>query len=211
MSDMFRGFYSEPLDYVPDNMHKPPIPPKQISLVADNLDIILDKNGKKKGYSWNYGETVSIPITVDVPIRVEADAYCSDVEGEEPTIDTAGRIGQKFYNTRDMRSWVLISYAPNNMSFIWKEDPRFTFPEDGERMMVDSPNMNGKYILAEFINFRGEQMFERLYEDVNSAEFVIDITDSLNIHRGIYDLYIYVGDEENQYKKLTKRYEIVVR
>ena len=44
---MFRGFYSESPNYIPDNMHKKPIPPETVSLVKDNLDIILDKNGKK--------------------------------------------------------------------------------------------------------------------------------------------------------------------
>ena len=61
-------------------------------------------------------------------------------------------------------------------------------------------------------------MFERVFWGVNSAEWTLDQPQSLSLHRGIYDLYIYVGDEHKselldrkEYKKLTKVYEIVVR
>ena len=36
MSEMFNGFYTEPPTYIPDNMHKKPLPPKTVSLVRDN-------------------------------------------------------------------------------------------------------------------------------------------------------------------------------
>jgi len=208
---MFKGFYAEPVSYVPDNMHKKPEPPKTISLVKDNLDIILGKDKKKKGYSWNYGETVSIPISVDVPIKIEPNAICSVEVGEEPGFNTPGIIGQRYYNLVDVRSWTLTSFVPFSKSFIWTEDKRFTFPENGSRGVMVRPNMKDKYILVEFLNFRGEEMFERVYEEVNSVDFVIDIEKSLEIQRGIYELTIYVGSEEQNYKKLTKRYEIVVR
>lgn len=219
MSDMFRGFYAQPPGYIPDNMHRKPLPPKTISLVSDNLDIILDKNGNKKGYSWNYGETVSIPISVDIPVRVEANAYYTYEIGEEPKFDTVGFPGQKFYNLADVRSWVFTSYVPDTKSFIWTEEPRFTFPENGIKKVYIHPNMANKYILAELINFRGEQIFERLYEEKNEAQWTLSQEESLALPRGIYDLYIYVGTtynedgtaRENEYKKLTKRYEIVVR
>lgn len=79
--------------------------------------------------------------------------------------------------------------------------------------------MANKYILAELINFRGEQIFERLYEEKNEVEWTLSQDESLDLPRGIYDLYIYVGTtynedgtaRENEYKKLTARYEIVVR
>lgn len=211
MSEMFRGFYAEPPTYIPDNMHKKPLPPRSSSLVKDNLDIILDKEGKKKGYSWNYGETVSIPISVRLPVRIEWDAYYTDSHGKEPGITTAGNIGQKFYNLKDVRSWILTSYVPDNNSYIWTEEPRFTFPENGAQFVEICPDMRDKYILVEFINFRGEQMFERVYYGSDEIHWTLNIEQSLEIPRGIYDMYIYVGDEENQYKKLTKRYEIVVR
>lgn len=219
MSDMFRGFYAEPPGYIPDNMHHKPLPPKSVSLVRDNLDIILDKNGNKKGYSWNYGETISIPISVDLPVRIEQNAYYTYELGEKPEVNTPGFPGQKFYNLADVRSWVLTSYVPDAGSYIWTEEPRFTFPENGIKKVYIHPDMTNKYLLAEFINFRGEQMFERVYREVNEADWTLSQEESLNIPRGIYDLYIYVGTSynedgtarENEYKKLTTRYEIVVR
>lgn len=219
MSDMFKGFYMEPPWYIPDNMHKKPIPAKTISLVDNNLDVILDKNGNKKGYSWNYGETVSIPISVDIPIRIELNAYYTYEVGEQPTFSTVGVLGQKFYNLSDVKSWVLTSYVPDNKSFIWTEEPRLTFPENGAKKVYVRPNMTNKYILVELIDFRGEQIFERLFEEKNQVEWTLSQDESLNLHRGIYDLYIYVGTtynedgtaRDNEYKKLTHRYEIVVR
>ena len=218
MSDMFRGFYLEHPGYIPDNMHKRPLPPKNVSLNNDNLDIILDKHGHKKGYSWNYGETVSIPISVKVPVRIELDAYCTEEPGEKPTVKTVGRPGQKFYNLKDVKSWVMTSYVPDDKSFIWSEEPKFTFPENGAKLVYVCPDMTGKYILAEFINFRGEQIFERIYNEVEETTWDLNQLQSLAIQRGIYDLYIYVADLRDEedtstgvYKKLTKRYEIVVR
>ena len=218
MSDMFRGFYAEPPGYIPDNMHHRPLPPKTVSLVKDNLDIILDKNGNKKGYSWNYGETVSIPISVDIPVRIESNAYYTYEVGEEPQLSTVGIPGQKFYNLADVRSWVLTSYVPDARSYIWTEEPRFTFPENGLKKVYVHPDMTGKYILTEFINFRGEQIAERVFDEVNEINWTVNQQQSLAIPRGIYDLYIYVADayetaipEDRKYKKLTKRYEIVVR
>lgn len=211
MSDMFRGFYAEPPTYIPDNMHKKPLPAKSASLVKDNLDVILDKHGKKKGYSWNYGETVSIPISVTQPVRIELDAYCINSHGKEPGITTPGRLGQKYYNLKDVRSWVLTSYVPDTGSYIWTEEPRFTFPENGPKLVYVEPDMRGKYILVEFVNFRGEQMFEDVFFNSDEMHWTLGTEESLKLHRGIYDMYIYVGDEEAQYKKLTKRYEIVIR
>ena len=218
MSEMFNGFYSEPPNYIPDNMHKFGPPPKQVSLVGDNLDLILDKDGRMKGYSWNYGETVSIPISVDVPVRIEIDAYHTSVQGEEPTLSTVGYIGQKFYNLVDVRSWRLNSYVPDTKSYIWLEDRRFTFPENGGELVYVRPDMKDKYILVELISFRGEQVFERVYCDLNKVDWTLDRQESLDLPRGIYDLYIYVGDvpkpellDRKESKKLTKRYEIVVR
>lgn len=215
---MFKGFYLEPPTYIPDNMHKKPLPPRYVSLVKDNLDCILDKNGKLKGYSWNYGETIKLPISVKAPVRIEGNAYRTSKPGEVPRLDTQGFIGQKFYNLRDVKSWVLTSYVPSTQSYIWTEEPRFTFPENGQELVYIEPDMKDKYILVEFINFRGEQMFERVYDEVLETIWELDQTESLAIPRGIYDMYIYVGDNHrpellgrDEYKKLTKRYEIVVR
>ncbi len=211
MSDMFRGFYTEPPTYIPDNMHERRKLPKTVSLIGDSLDVILDKHGHKKGYSWNYGETVSIPISIRQQVRVEMDAYCFSLHGKEPDINTVGRIGQKFYNLKDVRSWIMTSYVPDTRSYIWTEEPKFTFPENGEKLVEVCPDMRGKYILVELIDFRGEQIFERVFFDADTIHWTLNIEESLALQRGIYDMYIYVGDEEAQYKKLTKRYEIVIR
>lgn len=218
MSQMFESFNHIPFGYIPDNMHKPPKMPGHKELVLDNLDAILDKEGKKKGYSWNYGETVSIPITVNIPVRVETDAYLTDEIGVKPDITTQGYVGQKFYNLRDVKSYVMRSYVPANQSYMWMEEPRFTFPEAGPKLVMITPDMTDKYILCEFMNFRGEQMFEQSYQEVNECNFVIDHDLSLALLRGIYELNIYVGDNYDEYttdgtemKKLTKRYEIVIR
>lgn len=209
--NMFKGFYAEPLDYIPDNMHKKPPLPKTAQIVSDSLDVIYDKYGRMKGYSWNYGETVTIPISVDLPIRIEADAYFSTIPHEEPKLTTAGHLGQKFYNLIDAVSWKLTSYVPDNKSFIWTKEPRLTFPENGARLVYLTPDMTDRYILVEFINFRGEQMFERIEEGKNHYDWSLNIDESLALLRGIYEMNIYVGDVKNQYKKLTKRYEIVIR
>lgn len=218
MSEMFNGFYLEPINYIPDNMHRKPIPPKSISLVKDNLDRILDKYGKLRGYSWNYGETVKLPISVKAPVRIEGNAYRTAELGVTPLLTTPGFIGQKFYNLRDVKSWVLTSYVPSAKSYIWTEEPRFTFPENGQELVYIEPDMKDKYILVEFINFRGEQMFERVYDEVLETTWDLSQPESLAIPRGIYEMDIYVGDNHrpellgrDEYKKLTKRYEIVVR
>ena len=216
---MFNSFYSEAPGYIPDNMHKKPVPPPPTtSLINHNLDIILDKHGKKKGYSWNYGETVSLPISVDLPITIEMDAYYTSELGERPTIYTAGTLGQRFYNLVDVKSWTMNSYVPSDRAYNWVEDKVFTFPNNAPKLVYIHPDMKDKYILCEFLNFRGEQIFEKVYKEQNSVSWKIDQELSLKIPRGIYTLMIYVADEHRpellgreEYKKLTKRYEIVVR
>ena len=209
MSYMFDSFHNIPYCYIPDNMHLPPRPPEVKKLTDTNLDIILDKRGRKKGYSWNYGETVAIPLTVNIPIVIEHDAYYTIEAGKAPETTTVGHIGQKFYNLKDVKSYFMVSYVPAENSYIWVQDKQFSYPENGTVLVTVEPDMQGKYILAEFLNFRGEQMFEQVYEEVNNAEFVIDIDQSLELQRGIYELTTYVGSED--YKQLTERYEIVIR
>lgn len=221
MSYMFNSFYNIPCCYIPDNMHPKCKPAGVRKLTNTNLDVILDKKGKFKGYSWNYGETVSIPLTVNFPIRIETDAQYTYDPDFIPGHDTQGKIGQKFYNLASVKSYFLKSYLPTEKWFMWEEESLFTYPEDGHMLVDVKPDMKGRYILAEFLNFRGEQIFEEVYYGVNSAELEINIPGSLQIPRGIYSLAIYVGttlpeDEEEykkvkQYKHKSEEYEIVVR
>lgn len=222
MSQMFDSFYNIPYCYIPDNMHpRICIPPKNLSMINTNLDAILDSKGRFKGYSWNYGETVSIPLTVNFPITIETDAIYTYEKDKAPDHFTSGKVGQKFYNLSSVESYVLKSYIASEKWFMWEKEPAFTYPEDGKMIIEVKPDMAGKYILAEFLNFRGEQVFEQVFSEVNSAKLDIDIESSLGIPRGIYSLAIYVGttlpeDEEEykkvkQYKHKSEEYEIVVR
>lgn len=221
MSYMFNSFYNIPRCYIPDNMHPRCRPSGLKRLTGKNLDAILDSKGKFKGYSWNYGETVEIPLTVNFPITIENDAIYTYDPSEVPGHLTPGKIGQKFYNLASVESYFLKSYVPSEKWFIWEKEPVFTYPENGHMIIDVKPDMKGKYILAEFLNFRGEQMFECVFDEVNSASIDIDIPKSLAIPRGIYSLTVYVGtslpeDEEEykkvkQYKHKSEEYEIVVR
>ena len=205
---MFATFDRQPCWYFPDNMHEPEPIPKNISMNNNSLDLIV-KNHKICGYSWDYLNTVIIPISVNTLLLVDQDAYVSDIIGDAPTIDTPGRLNHKFYNTVDVKSWTCVDFDPDKEHYIWVQDSLLSFLTGGEKEINITPNMFGRKIVCVFKNFRYEEIKTFTYEDVNDADIVIDIDFSKQLLKGIYYLEVYIEDKTE--KTLTNKYEIIVR
>ena len=210
-TNMFKSFEHQPVWYIPDNMHELPKNPVSLSLNNNNLDFILDNNDptKIRGYSWNFGETCEIPISVNKQIFVNSDSYITDIINDHPTEHTEGHYLQKFYNTVDVRSWTMVDFEPTCDKYTWQEDEMLTFMNDGDMLINITPKMFGRKIVAKFLNFRKELLLKFVYEDVNDTEVIIDKETSSKLLRGVYTLEIYIEDEYRN--SLVNRYEIIVR
>lgn len=208
---MFDSFYNQPEDYYPDNMHKrrKPLPPYEA--LSNNALHEIHKNGKFVGYWWHKGDTVSIPLSVNTNISVEDTAIIYDVVGAEPGLDQVGFLGQRLYNIVDITSWTMIRNLPNmtGMQYLWKKDDVFTFPTYGELGLRLMPNMEGKNIIVQILNFRREEVLR--YEFYNTSDCVVDINkeDSDKILQGVY--YLKVSIESNNTLKQVDYYELQIR
>ena len=112
---MFDSYDNLPEGYIPNNMF--PIPPV-IALTADNNNLITKRNcrGQVYGYEWSYGDTVSIPISLNLKIYVYPNDLICKEQGQEPSSSyDVAKIGDRFYNTIDMKSWRLDSIIPDNL------------------------------------------------------------------------------------------------
>ena len=197
---MFDKFDNTPEDYIPDNIH-PPIPRYEEVFEIDNLDVLCHNK-----YSWDYGETLSIPVTNSFIIKVEDSSIIYDVAGVAPSQLTSGDIGTRAYNIVDVKSWRCVNISEGTEElptlYEWQQDAKFTVPSGGTTEIVVNPSMVDKYLEAKIYNFRMEEMFTTRFEGVNSAHLEIDKELSSMLLPGIYYLRIYIvgyqdADEEN--------------
>ena len=129
MQNMFTNYEDLSSVYVPNNEKAELENNKVIDLSLPKKE--YDNSGKFVGYSWNYGETLTIPYSVNKVIYVEEDALVYDISGVSPSISTIGTFGQKAYNTADRKSWVCKTL--DSSKYIWEEQDEFTYPENGKK------------------------------------------------------------------------------
>ena len=98
MRDMFDSYSNLSDIYVPDNTTK-----RQNTFVyfTGNKDINREYNIKREfiGYSWSYGDTVLLNLSMEKKIMVEEDAIVYDEYEQFPDSSTIGIKGQRAYNT----------------------------------------------------------------------------------------------------------------
>lgn len=211
-SQMFNGFYFQPENYIPNNMHKkPPILPNSFQLDNSGLHKLYSKNKLFKGYWWNYGDTVSIPLTVNTDISVESTALIYDQPGAEPLLNQAGYQGQRLYNIVDLTSWTMIQAVPidGGTNYLWKKDATFTYPTYGELSLKLIPDMRDKTIVAQILNFRREEEFKFEFYAVNDCTIEITPDISKKLLQGIYYLRVTIQSENNT--KEVDYYELNIK
>lgn len=205
---MFTTYDNQPDFYIPDNMHLKPLPP--INLEVDNESLHgICRDGRFYGYWWKYGDSIKIPISANLTISVDSHSFIYDVPGECPSMYQPGFVGQKAYNIVDVQSWTMIRYVPETGMYLWAKDEKLTYPSNGELSLEIMPNMKGKKIVAQIVNFRKEEIFKFEFCDMNKCFIELDKEKSSKLLRGNY--YLIINYETDTYSKQTDYYELWVQ
>lgn len=152
------------------------------------------------GYFWRYGETLNLEFLIDGEITVEQDAIIVDVRGSSPTVNTVGRVGQKFYNLIEMLSWTCTSIV-NNDRYVWTLDSEFTYPESGLQHVYLSAEqyLRDKNAEITIYNFRMEPIYTSVLPASPVVVFQIDKDLSKKLVRGIYYCSLRVFDSTTSF------------
>ena len=191
MRDMFDSYSNLSDIYVPDNITN-----HQDTFVRfSNSEINKEYNikGDFVGYSWNYGDTVSLGISMSKRIMVEEDAIIYEESGQHPDSSTIGIKGQRAYNTKEIRSWTCETL--DQTDYNWAEDIEFKYPEFGNKEIFE--NDNEKKVLFEIKNFRKENVYSS--EIPYSGLLRVDITKEIAeiLLKGVYGFYFTLVGENS--------------
>ena len=104
---MFDNYDNMSNGYIPDNMHDP-VEYTTLEIKTDPLVTETNLSGREN-YAWNFGEVFNIEFDTKRTILVEENALVYNISGECPDERTIGVVGQKAYNTVDIKSWVLVA------------------------------------------------------------------------------------------------------
>ena len=204
---MFDNYENIPSDYVPNNMY-PHIIPETLSIETDNVELETNLAGKQN-YVWDFGNSFVLKFDTKVNISVEDDAIIFDEIGEYPTDETEGVIGQKAYNTRDIKAWQLTSITVEDNDnediyhYIWSELDDFVYTEGGKDITL-SMDLSDKTVNIVFLNWRNEEFYtEEIVPVDNLLIFDMTADKSLTFIKGIYYLHIMI--DNNLYYEITCR------
>lgn len=161
---MFDNFENQPADYIPNNMFPKPV----IQWLSVNNDTVrpIYRKCKMVGYEWNWGDKVSIEIKNQIKINIPQYAIYT-YEDVNPTEQTEGFVGQKYYNFYDLSSWTLTAILDNvdgTHKYIWEKDDKLTFPTIGiETIEVPIRLKEGEQVVVQLFNFRKEIIKDWIY------------------------------------------------
>lgn len=212
MSNMFDKYFDVDPDYIPNNMDYKR-PQRERSYNKDNLIAIIDRFNQIWGYTWSWKDTVSIPITVNKTLNVPDGSIIEYESGLYPTQQTIGDVGQKYYNVTDLKSWTCkstgVDGTTQDMIFNWVEDDFLKYVDRSNTEIVIEPDVTGKHIETEILNFRKEVIYEKSFEDGVSFNYLdIDKELSNELVPGIYFIRLrLVGDD---YVSLIDEYKIFI-
>lgn len=195
MRDMFDSYSNLSDIYVPDNTTN-----RQNTFIVFNDSAVKKEYNVKGdfiGYSWNYGDTVSLNISMSKKVMVEEDAIIYEESGEYPDSSTIGIKGQRAYNIKDIKSWTCETL--DQTVYNWVEDIVFKYPEFGTKEITLSTfdNDNLRKVLFEIKNFRKEIVYssEMLFTDTLNIDITKEVAELLL--KGTYGFYFTLLDENS--------------
>lgn len=181
---MFDNYHDLSNSYKPNNSEKEIV----LNKIYDNKlpKKEYNHNGVFIGYSWNYGDTVSIPYSLNKKIYVEEDSIVYIDKNMVPSSSTYGKYGQKAYNLIDKKSWVCKTLDKN--TFEWIEQPKFIYPVNGSKevILINETDASTTSIIFTICNFRKEEIYH--IETNGSTDITIDIDEELSkrLIKGLY-------------------------
>lgn len=143
--------------------------------------------GELVGYFWRYGETLNLEFNIEGEITVESDAIIFACSGDEPTLETKGKLNQRAYNIADLRSWTCVNIV-DELHYVWEEDQEFTYDESSDTKIYISAKdfLQDKNIKIALYNFRHELIHEEVVDGTPKVIFSIDTELSKQLKRGLY-------------------------
>lgn len=202
---MFDSYDNLKPDYVPDNSS-----PNQSTTYIELQDKLprplFDIKKRFTGYSWNHGDIFKWSLSVNRTIRINEDAIVYNTAGEYPEIETEGYAGQQAYNTVDCKSWTCIGELQD--MYVWIQDEEVTYPDNGDRELQLTPDMESKSIQFDIYNFRWEPITS--FSSQGSASIEISVDKELNekLKPGVYYSTLKITGEESV--ELKNKYMLVV-
>ena len=176
-------------EYLPDTYieYTDKLPRKEFNLCGEFI-----------GYSWNYGDTLTLEIPINPTIKVEADAIIFTEKGDKPTEETVGKLNQRAYNIYDLKCWKCATL--DRTIYNWVEEDTFNYPVNGiKEVQLKEHTIEGKAIIRIF-NFRWEEIksFEVDMADTVSVEISKEISQELL--KGIYNCSVDINNERVYYQ-----------
>jgi hypothetical protein len=207
MRDMFDSYSNLSDIYVPDNTTNRP----NSFVYFEDSKVKKEYNikGELIGYSWGYGETVSLVLSMAKVIYVEDDALVFTEENEAPTTETVGVKGQRAYNTKSIKSWTCETL--DQATYNWVEDKVFKYPESGTKEIVldTFPDISLQNVLFTIKNFRKEVVYSKEIPGGNTLVINIDKELAEILLQGVYTCYVSVSD--NSFTNVCFKFTIIIK
>lgn len=176
---MFDNYDNLSRFYVPNNISVNP------ATEYDSIDQTIPKKlydikNRFIGYSWDYGDTFDLILSINNRIPVRRDSIIFSEQNITPTTDTAGYKGLQAYNTIDNKSWTCVGTV--NGLYVWVEDDEVTYAIDGTTYLEMIRDVMNTKIRVDIYDFRWEHI--KSFEEVESNTIACRIDDTLQ--SGLY-------------------------
>lgn len=203
-----------------DNLRENYIPNNRIVKIPRRRIVISDEFPHKEynlcgefiGFSWNYGDTPTLTLSVNPQVFVESDAIIYTAEGEAPTSSTEGTLGQKAYNTYDFKVWVCTTLDKD--VYTWELQDIFTVPkqvfEEGKKITLQVfHNLEMANISVTIYNFRWESILSYTLNGSDIVDIHIDADTSSKLLKGIY--YCSLKVEQGDESRVLYQYPLIIK
>lgn len=189
---MFDNYDNQNIFHVPNNISVNPA--KEYNTIDTSIPKkIYDIKNNFIGYSWDYGDTFDLILSVNNKIPVKHDSIIFSEPNITPTTDTAGYKGLQAYNTIDNKSWTCVGTI--NGLYVWVEDDEVTYAINGTTIIEMQRDVMDKTIIVDIYDFRWEHI--KSYEESNSHTIACRIDDTLQ--SGLYYCTVkLVGENKNE-------------
>lgn len=188
MGNMFDNYTNLNPTYVPNNKNMKL--PDNINLVTSSLKEQRNVKGEFVAWEWNYGDTCQIQFPINHTIKVESNALIYTQTGDAPTTETVGSLGQKAYNTVDMKCWVCNTL--DQSVYNWIEKSPFEYPLDGGReiTIITETNFENINIKLTVYNSTFQTMYEGDVTGQDSITLNIEGDLAVKLIKGVYYCYV---------------------
>lgn len=143
------------------------------------------------GKSWTCKGTLQESLEGDEWIPLS-----EDIDEDTPEWLPLTMLKTKFFagNIDQLDSSVKNELTTDEQQYVWEEDIKLDFPNNGTKEVLVSPNMENKTLLVTFMNFRHEVIYSYTFENSNVASILINKESTPLLVEGQYFINVYVKD-----------------